>query len=205
MDNNIVIVQVPINDLKAADYNPRRWQREQVQQLKESIQKFGMVDAIIANSAEERKNIVIGGHFRLFCAKQLGFETVPVIYVNIPDVAKEVELNIRLNKNSGEWDNVLLSSFDINLLADIGFTPLELDFVFNEDPDDLKKVTSPTPNMKILESRTRVGDTFFLGDYKINVKDIVKSEIDVDPYFADALIKTFEKLTDNKIVIPRSE
>lgn len=140
---NLAITEVPTAELRAAEYNPRRHTKEQSEQLKESIRRFGLVDPIIANSAEGRKGVVIGGHFRLEMAKELGFETVPVVYIKIPDVEKEKELNIRLNKNTGEFDLDLLAEFDEAFLTDIGFDSEELDDIFpaeeNTEQFDLKK------------------------------------------------------------------
>lgn len=51
---------------------------------------------------------------------------MPVVYVNIPEVEREKELNLRLNRNSGEWDFDLLKDFDLDLLLDVGFEELEL-------------------------------------------------------------------------------
>ena len=49
--NKLEIVQVPLADLKVTDYNPRKWSDIQKKELKESITRFGMVDALIVNSA----------------------------------------------------------------------------------------------------------------------------------------------------------
>lgn len=117
MNKQLEIIQVPLIELKIADYNPRKWSEEAIRQLSESIKRFGLVDPIIVNGADNRKNVVIGGHFRLKVAKDLGYKEIPVVYVNIPDIEKEKELNLRLNKNIGEWDWNLLASFD-----EIGFT-----------------------------------------------------------------------------------
>jgi ParB-like chromosome segregation protein Spo0J len=91
--DNIKIVQVDINELNPAPYNPRKWSDEATAQLKESISRFGMVDAIVVNGVIERRNVVIGGHFRLHVAKDLGLKEVPVVYVDIPDIDREKELN----------------------------------------------------------------------------------------------------------------
>lgn len=137
------IVYVPIKELQAAQYNPRTHSKEQSDQLKESIKRFGLVDPVICNSAPKRKNIILGGHFRFEVAKELGMETMPVIYVQIPDLAKEKELNLRLNKNTGEFDLDLLSQFDEAFLADVGFDSEDLDNIFpaeeNVEQFDLKK------------------------------------------------------------------
>jgi DNA modification methylase len=129
----INIVEVPINELRASEYNPRKHSPEQVEQLKESIKRFGMVDPVICNSSPERKNVIIGGHFRAEVAKDLGMLTLPVVYVNIPDLEKEKELNLRLNKNTGEFDLDLLAEFDESFLENIGFTSEDLDDIFPEE------------------------------------------------------------------------
>jgi len=143
MQEKINIVEVPILELRASEYNPRVHSKEQMDQLKESIIRFGVVDPIICNSAPERKNIIIGGHFRSEAAKDLKMETVPVVYVQITDLAKEKELNLRLNKNTGDFDLNLLAQFDESFLADVGFDSQDLDDIFpaeeNVEEYDLEK------------------------------------------------------------------
>lgn len=133
MSETIKIQSVSVADLKSAEYNPRKWSVEAVEGLKASIEKFGLVDPIIVNKATNRLNVVIGGHFRLKVAKDLGFKEIPVVYVNIPDIEKEKELNLRLNKNVGEWDWDLLAKFDENFLSTVGFSSQELDDIFDID------------------------------------------------------------------------
>src|SRR3989338_11570395 len=133
MDRKLDIVSVEVKDLKPSTYNPRTWSKDAIEQLKKSITKFGLVDPILANGAPNRKNIVIGGHFRLRVAKDLGYKSVPVVYVSIPDLKREKELNLRLNKNTGDWDWDLLANFSESFLSDAGFNSEDLDEVFGED------------------------------------------------------------------------
>lgn len=137
------VTYVPVGSLNPSTYNPRKWNEAQTNALKESITKFGLVDPILCNSAPERMNTVIGGHFRLAVAKELGFTEIPVVYVNIPDIEKEKELNVRLNKNLGEFDFALLKDFGEEFLGSVGFSTEELDNIFAIDPTpeqfDLKK------------------------------------------------------------------
>ncbi len=58
-------------------------------QLTESIKRYGLVDPILVNGNKDRYSIVIGGHFRLKVAKDLGIKEVPVVYIDIADEAKE--------------------------------------------------------------------------------------------------------------------
>ena len=81
--NNLNIKNVKVSDLKPSDYNPRKWDQYKIEDLKESIRKFGFVDPLIVNGAESRRNVLIGGHFRYHIAKLLKYKEVPVVYVNI--------------------------------------------------------------------------------------------------------------------------
>lgn len=168
MSQTITTIQVRITALKPATYNPRKWSDHSTEQLTESIKRFGLVDPIIANGAEKRKNIVIGGHFRLKIAKDLGFTEVPVVYVDIPDEAREKELNLRLNRNTGEWDMELLKQFDIDLLLDAGFDDSDLGDIWNDaletdedDFDEEKAVKQAT------DTDIQLGDLFQLGKHRL--------------------------------------
>jgi hypothetical protein len=131
------IVNVPIKELKPNKQNPRQIKEADYLRLKESIEKFGLIDPIIVNSNKKRKNVVIGGHMRLRVASELAYATVPVIYLDLT-LPKEKELNLRLNKNGGEWDkDALANYFELEDLIDIGFKHVELGL--NIDKIDLPK------------------------------------------------------------------
>ena len=77
------IIQKDINSLVSAEYNPRQLTKEQYQNLKDSIQRFGLVDPIIININKDRKNIIIGGHQRVKVARDMGIKEVPVIELDL--------------------------------------------------------------------------------------------------------------------------
>ena len=172
VSSKLKIVQVSIGLLKFADYNPRKWSSEAISGLKESINRFGLVDPIIVNCAEERKNVVIGGHFRLKVAKDLGYKEVPCVYINIPDIEKEKELNIRLNKNIGEFDWDLLAKFDESFLSDIGFSSEELDNIFEiEDTPEQFDLQKELQKLDITKINIQKGDIWKLGDNRLMCGD----------------------------------
>ena len=98
------IVFVKLNELKPSEYNPRKMSPKQAEELKESLRQFGFVDPLVVNRHPSRENVVVGGHMRLAAAKELGLREVPVVYVDL-DEKRERELNLRLNRNIGEWEN----------------------------------------------------------------------------------------------------
>lgn len=169
---NIKVEQIQINLLKSADYNPRKWSEEAVKGLSESIQKFGLVDPIIVNKATNRLNVVIGGHFRLKVAKDLGFKEIPVVYVNIPNIEKEKELNLRLNKNVGEWDWDLLAKFDESFLSVVGFSSEDLDEIFDIDANpEMFDLQKELEKLDIENIETQKGDVYQLGGSRLMCGD----------------------------------
>ena len=169
---NIKVQYVPINQLKPASYNPRKWDNAATTQLRDSIRRFGLVDPFIVNSAPNRRNIIIGGHFRWTIAKEMGVKTIPVVYVNIPDIEREKELNIRLNKNTGDWDWNLLANFDETFLSDVGFSSEDLDEVFKlEDIPEEFDLAKELKKLNIEKIEIQKGDLYKLGAHKMMCGD----------------------------------
>lgn len=120
------IVQRKISELKAADYNPRSLSDKQFADLKKSFENLGTLEPAVINQFPGRENIIISGHQRLKIAASLDMTEYPCIEVKF-DPAKEKEANIRMNKNTGEWDfDLLKEGFDLDNLVDWGFDNLNL-------------------------------------------------------------------------------
>ena len=125
------VENVSINQLRHAEYNPRKIKSDDFDQIKKSIEEFGFVQPLVVNFAPERRGVIIGGNQRFEVAKKIGMTEVPVYYVDIPDLAREKELNIRLNKNQADWDfDILKTQFDFLSLKEWGFEKIELRGIF---------------------------------------------------------------------------
>jgi len=96
----MIIEKKQIADLIPAPYNPRQSTAKQEKHLKESLEKFGLVEPIIFN---KQTGYIVGGHFRVRELKKLGIKEVECVIVDLNE-ADEKELNIRLNANTGSWD-----------------------------------------------------------------------------------------------------
>jgi DNA modification methylase len=170
--DKLTVHYVPTSDLRPSEYNPRKWNQEQKETLKESIQKYGLVDPILVNSAPGREGVLIGGHFRLEVAKELGIAEVPVVYLNIPDLEREKELCIRLNKNTGEFDWDLLAKFDESFLAEIGFSSEELDDIFElEESPEQFNLERELKKLNIESIDIQKGDVYALGNHRLMCGD----------------------------------
>ena len=136
-----------IKELKAASYNPRQISTKQYNDLKASIKKFGLVDPIIIN---QNGNVVVGGHQRLKICKELKHIEIDCVVLDLSK-EEERELNIRLNKNTGEFDmDILANEFDIDELTDWGFKHIDLDInidKIDEDKEDEYIITIKENNI----------------------------------------------------------
>ena len=132
----IKIKKRKIKDLIRAKYNPRKLTKVKEQDLNDSLTKFGMVDPVIINMNDKRKNIIIGGHQRVKVWESLGNKEVDCVELNITE-EEEKELNIRLNKNTGDWDyNILNEYFDPQDLVEYGFEVNEVYRTIEESEED---------------------------------------------------------------------
>lgn len=116
------IKNIPIGVLVPYDKNTKKHDEKQVQNVAESIKKYGFVQPIVV----DKNNVVVIGHCRLLGAKKLKMKEVPCVCVD--DLTDEQVKALRIvdNKtNESEWDFDFLEEELIEL--DMG----DFDFNFN--------------------------------------------------------------------------
>ena len=134
------IEQIKASKLKPATYNPRQISTKQYKDLSKSIATFGLVDPIIVN----KDYTVIGGHQRLKVLNDMQTDTIPCVVLDLSK-EKERELNVRLNKNTGDFDiDILANEFDIDELVDWGFKHIDLDVNIDKIEEDNKDYATIT-------------------------------------------------------------
>lgn len=134
-----------IADMNRAAYNPRvdlRPEDEEYQAIERSLKRHGLVQPIVWN---RRTNTVVSGHQRLTVLEAHGETEVTVSVFDLDDI-QEKELNVALNKITGEWDDDKLSVI-LNELGeeatDTGFTLPEIDVLRDELKSYFDDVTAP--------------------------------------------------------------
>ena len=207
------IVQRSINDLIFAEYNPRELTPDQHQQLKDSLTRFGVVDPVIINTHKDRKDIIVGGHQRTKVWKEMGNKEIPTVEVKL-NPEKERELNIRLNKNSGQWDEqALQENFNTEELIEWGFDNSELNFF---KPETTEGLTDDDEVPEVEESIVKQGDLWLLGEHRLLCGDAtIKADTEAlmggeraDMVFTDPPYALFGNstgvagVTDDKMVRP---
>jgi len=130
----MIIEKKKISDLIPAPYNPRQSTAKQEKYLKESLEKFGLVEPIIFN---KQTGYIVGGHFRVRELKKLGIKEIECVIVDLNE-ADEKELNIRLNANTGSWDwDTLANDWDVVDLEAWGLDIPQFDTVEELEMEDL--------------------------------------------------------------------
>jgi hypothetical protein len=91
-------VLVDIDSLEPSTYNPRKADRERLDLVKLSLQKFGWLLPIYADSNGE----ILSGHQRHLMAKELGATKVPVIYVKPLPIERRMGINVLYNRATND-------------------------------------------------------------------------------------------------------
>ena len=104
--------------------NPRKLSKHDADHLQKSLETFGLIDKPIINPNGQ----IIGGHQRWAILKRMKAKSVECWVPDKELSEKEInELNIRLNRNTGEWDfDLLANNWNLNDLLSWGFTEEEL-------------------------------------------------------------------------------
>lgn len=197
----IQIEEVDIELLKPCEYNPRKITQVKMDKLKESLSKYDVVQPILVNKHEGRENVIIGGNQRVKALKELGYKTIPIIFLDLT-LEQEKELNLRLNISNGEWNyEMLQKDFGIDLLIDVGFDEEDIGKMFddilsleNDDfLEDEEKGIGGGVREKKKEDEIQIGDMFQLGEHRLICGDSTNPETlkklledkKVDVFFTD--------------------
>lgn len=164
------------SDLKKYTKNPRKLTKEQYKNLKISIDKFGLIDKPIVNL----DGTIIGGHQRIEVMQKDGN---PFIDCWIPSqklTQKQIEeLNVRLNKNTGEWDwDILANEYEVPELLEWGFNADDL--FAHSDIDEVESDTDEDVEIDIplaSDPYTKLADYYDLNEHRLVCGDATLSDI----------------------------
>lgn len=118
--NNLKIEYINIDELVPYDKNAKLHPKDQIEQIKKSIEEFGMNDPI----AIDKDNVIIEGHGRLIACKELNYTEVPIIRLDHLTDEERKAYTLVHNKLT------MNSDFDIDILND------ELNDIININMED---------------------------------------------------------------------
>lgn len=155
-----------VDDLVPNAANPRTISSKQLEDLKRSLGRFGLVEL----PAVDLDGRVVAGHQRLAALKLLG-RGQEEIEVRVPSrklTQREYDQYLLTsNRVHGDWDWAKLAGFDIGLLAASGFDDADIAHVFDdlEAEDDGFDVGAELKRIK--KPKARAGDLYRLGRHRL--------------------------------------
>jgi DNA modification methylase len=169
-----------ITSLKPFSGNARKHSKKQIQQIADSIQKFGFTNPILISDDNE----IIAGYGRFLAANKLEMQSVPTLRLSYLDASQRRAYVIADNKLglNAEWDQSVLAielqalidiDFDIGI---VGFSLAEIDLLLDQvqeaSPTAERGPENDIPSLNDLASAvTQPGDLWQLGRHRLLCED----------------------------------
>ncbi|MBO4549692.1 MAG: ParB N-terminal domain-containing protein [Bacteroidaceae bacterium] len=146
--SNLEVVYRTTDQLVVPDYNPRKITPKQREDIRRSLDDFGMVQPLVVNTFKDEENdidrdgIIVGGNQRFQILKSMGVDKFPCVEVCL-DPEQEKVLNLRLNKNQAEFDfDALNEFFEKEMLYAVGFSEKEVGKELSEFDQRMAAITN---------------------------------------------------------------
>jgi hypothetical protein len=173
------IEMLPPRSLRPAKRNARTHSKKQIQQIADSMLRFGVINPIIA---DERRRIV-ARHARAEAAKLLGLKWIPTIrlsHLNDTEIRAYMLADNKLAEKAG-WDREMLAAefeelqfalpeIGLNMEA-TGFGPGEIDSITLDFGEDRPNPADEIPEVDDEAVAARKGDLFLLGQHRLLAAD----------------------------------
>lgn len=164
------IEMMPVGTLKPYARNARTHSKRQIEQIAESIKRFGFTNPVLIGDEGE----IVAGHGRVLAAKELGLHEVPTLklsHLNADERRAYVLADNKLAENAG-WDTETLA-IELQALIDIdfdvtltGFSLAEIDFAIEQGGGTEASGLDVVP--EIAEAAiSRIGDLWLLGEHRL--------------------------------------
>jgi DNA modification methylase len=168
----------PVRELRPYPNNARTHSKRQIQQIANSIQKFGFCNPVLIDNAKQ----IIAGHGRVEAAKHLGIDAVPTCrlsHLSEADKRAYILADNRLAEKAG-WDKELLAielqglidlDFEIELT---GFEMPEIDLILEDAREAKGASNGPEDRVPQYPSGpvvTQAGDLWVLGNHRLLCAD----------------------------------
>ena len=167
------IEYVDIDTIKPYKNNAKKHPREQIDQIKKSIELFGMDDPIGI-----WKDEIVEGHGRLIACKELGYTEVPIIRLDHLTDEERKAYTLAHNKLT------MNSDFDLDMLEeelnnlkelDIDMSDYGFDIEFDDIEEQKEIIEDEVPEVPE-EPKAKLGDIYQLGNHRLMCGDSTSAD-----------------------------
>lgn len=144
--------QVPLSQLRVAEWNPNQATDATIAKIRNSIEQFGFVENLVARQHPSEKGAfeVLSGNHRLEILRELGVKKVQVVIVEVDDARARI-LAQTLNRTRGRDDPLIYRRLIDDLLQVLPIG--DITSLLPEDERSLENVlgTLEAPEIEIPE------------------------------------------------------
>jgi ParB/RepB/Spo0J family partition protein len=139
----LTVHHIGVEKLSPNPWNPNRMSDEMRAKLKAYIEREGFVEPLVVRPKGDSFEI-LGGFHRWMIAKELGYQTVPCVVVDLDDRRAKI-LSINLNEMKGQSLPNLLANLVHDLSRELTISDLEsqLPYSMSELKDSLELLKIP--------------------------------------------------------------
>lgn len=154
-----------VDTLTPYEKNTKLHDQTQVNNVAESIKKFGFVQPVVI----DKEGVIVIGHCRVMAAKQIGMTEVPCVCVDDLTPEQVNALRIVDNKsNESDWDVLMLKEE----LPEIDLSGFVFDFGLSFEEEEAEVVEDDNFDLsESAETMSKVGDVWQLGRHRLMCGD----------------------------------
>lgn len=168
------IIKLNINNIKPYKNNAKIHTQEQIEQIKKSIEEFGMNDPIAVWGEE---NIIVEGHGRLEALKQLGYTEVDCIRLDHLTDEERKAYTLAHNKLTMNTDfNFDILNSELEDIEDIDMSDFGFDLDFEDEEKEVEEDDFDIDANISEEPKAKYGDIYQLGNHRLMCGDSTKEE-----------------------------
>ena len=167
--NNLEVKYVDIETIKPYKNNAKQHPKEQIEQIKKSIQEFGMIDPIGVWNNE-----IVEGHGRLIACQELGIKEVPIIRLNqLTDEQRRAYALIHNQLTLNSENDPEIEAEELEKILDIDMSDYGFDINLSEEEQEI--VEDEVPEVPE-EPKAKLGDIYQLGNHRLMCGDSTSEE-----------------------------
>ena len=167
--NNLEVKYVDIETIKPYKNNAKQHPKEQIEQIKKSIQEFGMIDPIGVWNNE-----IVEGHGRLIACQELGIKEVPIIRLDqLTDEQRRAYALVHNQLTLNSDNDPDIEAEELEKILDIDMSDYGFDINFDEEEQEI--VEDEVPEVPE-EPKSKLGDIYQLGNHRLMCGDSTSEE-----------------------------
>ena len=167
--NNLEVKYVDIETIKPYKNNAKQHPKEQIEQIKKSIQEFGMIDPIGVWNNE-----IVEGHGRLIACQELRIKEVPIIRLDqLTDEQRRAYALVHNQLTLNSDNDPDIEAEELEKILDIDMSDYGFDINFDEEEQEI--VEDEVPEVPE-EPKSKLGDIYQLGNHRLMCGDSTSEE-----------------------------